>query len=240
MIRWEIVTRTSRLAAALACLLVCPAAVAACDSFSGNTQDDAGATFDAQAGDAGGFDATPPEADADVDDASDAATVKRVFVSDGTYNGDLEQVAFTLGVPKEGGTAAADYLCDREAKDQGLNGRWRAWVAGRDDAGTNLPAAQRFRDKGPRYDSTRTRRVFLNLTQNPTGYMPRVDGGIAIGRVWTGLNADGTGAVVTCNNWTSTTADGTYGIATPDAAAQWQSSDRRACDVSYRLYCFED
>ncbi len=233
-------TGSSRIAAAIVCLLVCPAGAAACDSFSANGEGDAGALLDAQSGEAAAPDAAAEALDGDAPDAADAGKLKRVFVSDGTYNGNLEQVAFGLGVPKAGGTPAADYLCDREAKDLGLDGRWRAWVADRDDAGANLPAAQRFREKGPRYDATRTRKVFLNLTQNPSGYMPRVDGGAALGRVWTGLNADGTASAVTCNNWTSSTADGTFGVATPDAATQWQSSDRRACDALYHLYCFED
>lgn len=181
--------------------------------------------------------------DALTSDASDAAATarRRVFVSEGVYDGDFERFAFEVfGLPKGSGALAADKLCSDEAARLKLGGSWRAWVVGLDDAGAKVKPITRFRDRGERYDVPGTRLVFVNLGQGPRGGVPSPDGGPSSGNVWTGLDADGDPTNAHCNHWTSDGPDGSVGTSLPDATANWQGLQTDRCNARHHLYCFED
>jgi hypothetical protein len=184
-----------------------------------------------------------PNDDDPTTDPSDEASTgrRRVFVSEGLYDGDLELKAFEVfRLPKGSGALAADRICAGEAAGLKLGGSWRAWVVGLDDAGASVKPITRFRDRGERWDVPRTRLVFANLGQGPQGGVPSPDGGSSSGNVWTGLDANGNPTNAHCNHWTSDGPDGNVGTSMPDATANWQGLQTAQCTSRHHLYCFED
>ena len=59
--------------------------------------------------------------------------------------------------------------------------------------------------------------------------------------VWTGTEANGSGAGEDCQQWKSAdSADyGRSGSPRPDAGGEWSAFERSQCDVLKGLYCFE-
>jgi len=169
-----------------------------------------------------------------------SARVVRVFVTSGTFDGNL------------GGLAGGDSLCMTAAAT--LGGTWTAWLSlEATDTQEGVSAIDRI--SVGRYellDGTVVADNQLELTDKSLDapINVREDGSeipaLDNHRVWTGTNSEGTYlGNVSCNRWTSGDAadDGRTGLANA-VDADWTDAggavDEVTCDNSYRLYCFED
>ncbi|MFT4039315.1 MAG: hypothetical protein QM692_14100 [Thermomicrobiales bacterium] len=169
----------------------------------------------------------------------------RVFVSAETSLGAL------------GGPSGADGLCSLMATAASLTGTYMAWVG----AGIDVPAT-RFTNTnlgGPYHlvanntDSGGEGPVvandFAELTSCSSGgdclqhSIDRDQTGTTLGTaadVWTGVEATGLSATLTCNGWTDNSGSsyGVYG-GTNFVDSFWTSADNAACDGARRIFCIE-
>jgi hypothetical protein len=163
-----------------------------------------------------------------------AMAKKRVFVTSGTWTGDLK----THGGGTDG-LDGANKLCQMAATNAGLGGTWVAWLSD-----STHDAKDRIADVGPWYRVdgqmvfankaalTGTPMVAINLTEN--GAMP---GGTAA-IPFTGTDNGGTKNANTCTDWTVNTGNGECGSATMNTAG-WTQTGAFMCSIAYSLYCFE-
>lgn len=161
---------------------------------------------------------------------------KKVFVTSGTWNGNL------------GGLAGADSKCQTAASSAGLSGTFKAWLS----TGSE-PAATRLSQSAAPYALVNGTVIALNwadLTdgslQNPIN---RNEFGNTVGSPEfahsyssiSGQPYDGTGgSPFYCNLWSNATTSNytRYGnINSTDA--NWTDTNWAYCNVAYRLYCFE-
>lgn len=197
--------------------------------------------------DAGADAAVTP--DAGGGDAGDGGTIviapagsKRVFVTEGTYSGDLK----TQGNGSSG-PDGADKICNQEATVAGLGGTWKAWI--RDiNFGSG---ALRVGAHGPYARLVDNALVFPNAlaTGNPMVAINRTSAGTLIAQnalsypVLSGLNNDGTSKSPgsDCQNWTSSSSgyDQAYGDCRDTHMHNWSSTGTHYCNNIGRLYCFE-
>jgi hypothetical protein len=159
-------------------------------------------------------------------DQAMAPAHKRIFVTSGTFNGNL------------GGLTGADGLCGTAAAS--LGGSWKAWLSD----GTH-DAIDRITDVGPWYLVNGTK-VFDNkaaLTGNPLVAIDVTENNTAAGGAaalpWTGTNSGGTKNGSTCTNWTDGAAgNGECGSAA-SATSTWTANSALPCSIPYSLYCLE-
>jgi cysteine-rich repeat protein len=158
----------------------------------------------------------------------------RVFVTKGTFDGDL------------GGIAGADAKCQAAADGADLGGTWMAWISA--DQDSNSPSA--------RFTGPKDKPFFrVDLVKIADDWATLTDGGIdapidrdqfgeGVGntsRVWTNVDPDGTNNnTIDCNEWQSDAnwRSGNVGTRT-HTDARWTSDGSRNCDTQRRLYCFE-
>jgi len=183
--------------------------------------------------------------DAGIVDANQAATNsdggrnKRVFVTHGKWDGNLQRAANMAGRPAATGRAGADALCNVSASTAGLDGSWMAWVS---DSTTN--AIDRIQDVGPWYglDGSKVFESKAGLVGNPlTAIVVDEIGGHTDYAMWTGTLADGKKAAATCSDWTSSSAQD-YGMCGSNNATtqeKWSEFTIPLCNNPYNLYCFE-
>jgi hypothetical protein len=176
-------------------------------------------------------------------------SVKRVFITSQTWNGDL-----TLASGQTNGLASGDVYCNRAASAASLGGTFVAWLS---DSLTD--ATTHVFDASPWYLVDRKTVVFPNKNQLTTIPMVPIvmdeTGGHTEGEVWTGTLYGGTGGctqgsgVDCCADWmlgpgasdesviglAATTMDWTSGSNIPSEAA----SRLGGCGVARHLYCFE-
>jgi len=166
----------------------------------------------------------------------------RVFVTSGTFNGNL------------GGLSDADTICTNAADAATLGGTWTAWLS-LESAAPEEGVDAIGRISVGRYERLDGMVVADNKLVLTDGSLDapinvREDGTEIPAqdnhRVWTGTNSEGTYlGNVSCNRWTSGDAadDGRTGLANA-VDADWTDAggavDEVTCDNSYRLYCFED
>jgi len=191
-----------------------------------------------------GADATP-----DSGAGNDAGTVviapagsKRVFVTEGTYAGDLK----TQGAGATG-PEGADNICNQEATIAGIGGTWKAWIrdisfgSGALRVGARGPYA-RLGDNALVFSGTfATGNPIVAINRTPSGTVFLAD---ALSYpVLSALNNDGTSksAGSDCQNWTSSSSgyDQSYGDCRPTHMHNWSSTGTRYCNRTGRLYCFE-
>jgi hypothetical protein len=169
---------------------------------------------------------------------------KIVFITSGTYTGDL------------GGLAGADQKCAAEATAAGLDGEFKAWLS---DSPQNSPSTRFSRSSAPYILPVGT--VVANDWED------LVDGSIqnpieqdAFGNtvrrfVWTGTNTDGSYASgffftadPNCEGWSSsvdtapndfTSGAGLIGRTTFDDPDDWTADTVSSCRSSNSLYCFQ-
>ena len=153
---------------------------------------------------------------------------KRVFVTSGTFTGNL------------GGLAGADATCLIYATAANLGGTWVAYVSD-----TYTTAYSKIADVGPWYLVDRSTKVFnnkSNILTTPLTYINRTESGLVGSsfNVWTGTSSTGAATSYNCNNWTVGTGysyNGTYGYSS--SQSQWSQYSYDYCSYSYHLYCFE-
>jgi hypothetical protein len=173
----------------------------------------------------------------DAADGCDQCSADRrtVFVTGGTYKGDL------------GGLAMADAKCQDLADAAGLGGQFKAWlstpmdpVSARIGAGFNgiyqLP-------KGKQIDEPLIAVGWGELISGSLKHpINRDQAGITVGQlfVWTGTGAKGDSLTKNCALWGSSmfSDEGQVG----DSGAQdstWTNNSTAKCGISAGLYCFE-
>ncbi len=165
--------------------------------------------------------------------AASGTNAKLVFVTQGTWTGNL------------GGVAGADAKCQAEATAASVPGTFRAWIS---TASTS--PAQRFSQTAGPYllaDGTLLATSWADLTDGTLLVPPRVPvAGAALPsfvRVWTGTQFNGTALTATadhCSGWTSTSGTGRQGYA--HVASAWSDVfPSQSCgQTDVRLYCFQD
>jgi hypothetical protein len=157
-------------------------------------------------------------------------TDKLVFVTSGTYSGNL------------GGLAGADLICQSAATQAGLPGTYKAWLS---DNVTN--AASRITHASipyQRIDGVVVANNWNDLTDSSLNAAISITeyGSAVVGLgVWTNTKADGTIASTTntCANWGSTDGQSFRGN-NSFTSRYWTISGLLGCTYSLHLYCFQD
>jgi len=174
-------------------------------------------------------------------DLSTVANAKRVFVTHGTWSGNLKGTAGTMT-----GLDGGDSLCNAAASGASLGGTWRAWLS---DGTAN--AIDRINDVGPWYLVDRRTRVLdnkSNLTTQPIANIDRDEDGLITDgqQVWTGTKTGGVADGNDCMGWTvenDATVSGRIGE--NGLVAEWTSIAGGAglphcfMNAAYHLYCLE-
>lgn len=161
------------------------------------------------------------------------AGAKSVFITSLAHDGNL------------GGISGADAICRQHAQDAGLAnyGNYKAWLS---DGSTNAIDHVTATATGPWYrldgvkiadnkTALATAPLFSTISVTETGtYLGQQT-------VWTGTDDSGINTGNNCSNWNSNNAavSGTYGFSSLDTW-QWTYSYYHACNLTKRLYCFED
>ncbi|HEY8377947.1 MAG TPA: DUF1554 domain-containing protein [Nannocystis sp.] len=173
-------------------------------------------------------------------DGCDSCILKflHVFVTSATYPGDL------------GGLEGADKLCNLHAKNAGLAGAYRAWLA--TFAGDEPKL--RFKPQSVAYRLPDNKTVvadnFESLLEvglghpiDQTEYGDKLDTNDAECStdhgVWTGLLNNGNSLGANCSAWTSSAFVNVGNAGHFDQPANWSSACNAPCNRPLRLYCFE-
>ena len=167
---------------------------------------------------------------------------KVVFVTSETYTGDLRET------PEGTGLEGADAKCNALAVEANLPGEFKAWLSdsvSRDLSSRFAPSEYEYR--------------LVDGTVIATGFDDLLDGQLTSpiqltedsnqvpidSGMWTGTLEDGTwaGPGKVCDDWTSSDAFSDQGLIglTDDSIASfwWTSYGPITCNISFRLYCFE-
>jgi hypothetical protein len=158
---------------------------------------------------------------------------QRVFVTSGTYNGDLND------------TTGADSMCQQIAQSVGLGGTWLAWISDSDTS-----PLSRFTQYSYQYclvDGTQVAADWTGLTSGSlenNGINLDQQGNAVTGSVyvWTATNPDGSLAAAACNDFVtadSTAPPATVGIAGNTDGTWTAYGTTQTCDGSNHLYCVE-
>lgn len=159
----------------------------------------------------------------------------RVFVTSGTYKGDLATAGGALT-----GLAGADALCARSARTAGLTtrGRWVAWLS---DSKTDATA--RVVDGAAGFYTVSGDLVMSQVRSmqagRPDTYVTvdeRGDSRSYGATGWTGSTSTGVKAPSNCDDWTSSDPRDFGAISGSDLYTMGGSA---SCGQAQRLYCFE-
>jgi hypothetical protein len=213
-----------------------PDALETVDGNAGNDAPSDGASLD------GPFDSAAPESGSDAtNEDGPAATYKRIFITSGTFTGNL------------GGASGADSACGSAASFASLSGTWKAFLST-----ATSSAASRLSHASVPYrlmNGTVVANDWAGLTSGTLmTAIDRDEHGNVItfvnsppfpGLVWTASKYDGTYiGSVNCNDFT-TSSSGTNGTVGIDNATntQWTVylgvTDGSSCAGTFSLYCVE-
>jgi hypothetical protein len=137
-----------------------------------------------------------------------------------------------------GGVEGGDAICQTHARNAGLAGTYRAWLASSaGSAPSRLGNARGWRrvDGLPIADTVASLlgepRFLYLLIVNERGQRTVAT------RVWTGTSADGSPSPNTCGDWTTQTGFGTVGNGRL-ASIGWTADHEVECALDEPLYCF--
>ncbi|MFC1730253.1 DUF1554 domain-containing protein [candidate division KSB1 bacterium] len=167
-----------------------------------------------------------------------------VFVTSGSYDGDLLAAAQSAGYTGINGLEAADYFCQEEASAAGLAGTFKAWIS--DDS---THASQRLNHADGDYlltDGTLIANDWDDLVDGQLSANINKDADtndVGSVNVWTDTDFDGKLIPnFNCNYWTSNdpTHFGKIGI-TSSSTFTWSyfSATDFTCDTPLHLYCMQ-
>ena len=168
-----------------------------------------------------------------------------VFVTEGTYTGNLIAEAANLGLDASGtGLEAGDAICQDEAEADGLVGDFTAWLSDGVPTGEHTNAKDRLTDTGLPYILVDTTAIADDLTDlTATGADNALDldafGALQAGLVWTGTHPSRLAALNNCTDWSNA---GNISGLTGDSGASgntWTSGASPVCSEFHRLYCFQ-
>jgi hypothetical protein len=166
---------------------------------------------------------------------STCTAAQRVFVSHGTYDGNL------------GGHAGANATCASLASAANLGGTWMAWVS--DSSGSPNRNFMKATIGYRLLDGTLVAANWTALTSGTLSHAIDVDqtraslagatGSAAM--TWTSTAATGMAMGDSCNQFTSnaSSASGQVGSCTSTSATWTNASTTEACSAAHHLYCFE-
>ena len=157
----------------------------------------------------------------------------RVFITSTQQNGNL------------GGVSGANMICQNLADDQGIGGRYLAWIS---DSLGNSPDTNFNKVTVPYrlVDNTLVASNYADLIDctNPGCLINSItldqNGNTRMGAVWTSTNNDGTAFMPNnCQNWTidGILPGGRLGNS-PSTDSTWTSQITDECNISGYLYCF--
>jgi hypothetical protein len=182
-----------------------------------------------------------------------------VFVTSGTYTGDLVSEAMSIDASFTGtGVEAADFICQRHAEDGGMPGFYKAWIAGSaDDSGPRdrfykvksdyiLPPGESsaaLEKVGDSYEDVVKCQIFSPW--NCLDHAINVDEfGFDVSApydVWSNVSyvLPYPFSTYHCSNWSdnASSVDGHGGWAS-DRDRDWTTNGELPCDSLGRLYCF--
>jgi hypothetical protein len=196
-------------------------------------------------------DSGPPPADAAPDVVVvDSGPLPRVFLTQGSFNGDLRtQGGGATGL--EGG----DNLCAAAAAAAGLPGTFKAWLS---DATTN--AIDRLVDVGGWYNVGSNPSLMFGskaaITGGPNGGIADEQGNFLFNTPWTGTRPNGTaetaetdpftssvstfeGTSTNCQGWTASSLDSGAQGAGGMTGGAWTEGGLQQCQNLAGLYCFQ-
>lgn len=161
---------------------------------------------------------------------------KRVFVTSGTYTGNLKTAGNAAS-----GLAGGDALCNLAATAANLGGTWVAWLSS-----STARAIDRVTGTGPWMVLGSSTVVFNNKANIATKPLTTIgvdeNGRLTNNTVWTGTDNGGGASANTCSNWTFATDgytyEGTYGDAANNTT-NWTSYSYSDCRTPRSLLCFE-
>jgi hypothetical protein len=157
------------------------------------------------------------------------AAHKRVFLSSVTHDGNF------------GGLAGMDTFCTARATAASLGGTWKAYAST-----SSVSAPSRLTDVSPWYDVDNTTvavaaKASLSDGSSITGLVFDEFGTAHSGQsVYTGTTSTGTPDHDTCSDWTDIVGNGMTGLTGGGPAPWfWENAQTDFCDVTRRIYCFE-
>ncbi len=177
------------------------------------------------------------------------ASQARVFVTSGTYSGDLvseAQSQFVNCVGVSTGPEAADCICQQLADAAGMFGSWKAWIC--DDTEDADSRLQHHTDAYVKNDgfSTVVANNWTGLASSDhlsTWDYDELGNYVGAGFVWTNCDASGHMVHTTrdCQNWTSGSSsyEGTIGDVTRTTGGMWTYLMFHHCAFVHRLNCVE-
>ncbi|EKD84870.1 MAG: Peptidase S8 and S53 subtilisin kexin sedolisin [uncultured bacterium] len=159
---------------------------------------------------------------------SPISSVKRIFVTSTTYQGNL------------GGLSGADNKCQQIAESASLGGIWKAWLS---TPGTS--ALSRIVHGNDYYKLVNGTVIANNWNDLTDGSLLApinvTESGVNLDTtVWTNTLPDGYQEPFSCGDWTSVSSgiNGVIGKSS-ETSAYWSDFDRAYCSSSNSLYCFE-
>jgi len=157
---------------------------------------------------------------------------KRIFVTSGTWNGNL------------GGLSGADAKCQEAATNAGLPGTYMAWVSTFEDyIYYRVPAGEGFSNYYyVLVDGTRIADDIWDLTDTSlqTAINKNEFGDTLNTTTWTGSDAYGNVGDATCLDWTDATSGVTATMGTSSATdGTWSDNGTASCNSLKSLYCIE-
>jgi hypothetical protein len=158
---------------------------------------------------------------------------QRVFVSSGTYDGNL------------GGHAGASTKCQTLATAAGLGGTWMAWVS--DSSGSPNRSFTKATIAYRLLDGTQVAANWTALTSGTLSHAIDVDqtgaslagatGSAAL--TWTATATGGMSMGDSCSQFASNAGMGQVGSCTSATTTWTNASTTEACSATHHLYCFE-
>lgn len=166
---------------------------------------------------------------------TDERNEKTVFVTSGSFNGDL------------GGLKGADDKCQAEADGPASivpSGTYMAWLSD----GTDSPNTRFTKSSHPYVlpDGTQIAENYSDLTDGSIQHFINIDPTgktVGVNRIWTGTNEDGTTvqSIRVCAGWKNLfpNARGTVG-STGHSLTTWSSQSQNKCKTNrHKLACFQ-
>jgi hypothetical protein len=160
---------------------------------------------------------------------------QRVFVSTGTYSGNL------------GGAAGANAKCQSLATAANLGGTWMAWVS--DSNGSPNRSFMKATIAYRLLDGTEVATNWTALSSGTLSHAIDVDQSLAslagatgsAALTWTSTATGGMSMGDSCTQFTSAASSGTgqVGSCTSTGATWTNASTTEACSAAHHLYCFE-
>lgn len=169
-------------------------------------------------------------------------TFKRVFVTSTIHNGNLLAQGRAITPAVTSGLEGAGSICQSLADTAGLGGTWKAWLSSStQNAIGSIPDSEyRLVDGTTVIAYSKTGLVDGTPIANPINMDE--NGALSGDFVWTSTKSDGTvkSVVSTCDDWEDGSSGKNGFLGNTTSTLEWTDENfGSACNISRRLYCFE-